>query len=50
MPSLWGKEFLIFLNLMKYALILGVGVVFIAAFCRLVQKQCKKEDDNGKQK
>ena len=47
MPSLWGKEFLIFWNVVRYAVV-GFLVVYLAAtLLRLAREWSKRRDDNG---
>ena len=43
MPSLWGKEFLIFLNLLRYGAILFLVVWCCVRLVRLMEKG--KSDD-----
>ena len=51
MVSLWGKEFLIFINLLKYAVILGgatwVFVVCLRALYRVMREEAPKEHLSG---
>lgn len=51
MPSAWGKEFLIFLNLVKYGLILMAMVWIPVVVVRMIQRmgrangEAKKSDE-----
>lgn len=39
MPSLWGKEFLVFVNLLKYAAIVALAVYFVVYILRLARRE-----------